>query len=218
MRASSLNLQSSEVPTILCLGAHSDDIEIGALATILGLAGKYPSAHIFWVVFSAIGDRKDEARASAEYCVKGFGASDILLHEFHDGHFPQETADIKSKFEALKADCKPDLILTHYRDDRHQDHGVISDLTWQTFRNHMILEYEIPKYDGDFGVPNVFSPASTEIRDEKLAVLEKYFGSQRSKSWFTADLFSSLMRLRGMECNAPSGFAEAFYGRKILID
>lgn len=217
MLALDLDCKDSDTLNILCLGAHSDDIEIGALATILGLIRRYENANVTWAVFSAIGPRKDEAMASATHCTQGAGDAEIRTYEFEDGYFPQDIAAIKSEFEDLKKHRNPDLILTHYRHDLHQDHRAISDLTWQTFRNHLILEYEIPKYDGDLGVPNVFSPVSQELCEEKVQILDRFFGSQRSKSWFTDDLFTGLMRLRGMECQSPTRYAEAFYCRKAVI-
>ena len=217
MQTINFDILPTATSSILCLGAHSDDIEIGALATILGLARKYSSAQVTWVVFSARGERAEEASASADHCTGGYSAADILLHEYRDGYFPQQVGPIKSEFDALKQRCNPDIIFTHNRSDRHQDHRVISDLTWQTFRNHLILEYEIPKYDGDFGVPNLFNSVSQDLCDEKLLVLERYFSSQRSKSWFTSDLFMALMRLRGMECNSNTALAEAFYCRKLVL-
>lgn len=204
-------------PLLVFLGAHSDDIEIGALATILELKSAYPGANVVWVVLGASGVRADEARASAEHCCKGFRSSRILTHSVRDGHFPSNLTALKDAFEALKEFGAPDLVLTHYRDDAHQDHRAVADVTWQTFRDHTILEYEIPKYDGDLGRPNVFSPVSKATMEEKLKVLESFFGSQRQRSWFTRDTFVSLMRLRGIECNSESGYAEAFYARKILL-
>lgn len=211
------NFDAGKSPDILCLGAHSDDIEIGALATVLHLAKAYPSARVTWAVFSASGERSDEARSSAEYCTQGFSESNIRLFEFPDGHFPQELTAIKAAFEELKTVCSPDLVLTHYREDRHQDHRTISDVTWQTFRDHLVLEYEIPKYDGDFGIPNFFVPASQEFCKQKLEILDRFFGSQRSKGWFNEDLFMAVMRLRGMECRSPTDYAEAFYVRKAVF-
>lgn len=213
----SLNLEGRRDPTILCLGAHSDDVEIGACATILGLAEKYPEGRIAWTVFAASGQREAEARASAEYCVDGFAGAEIRLHAFPDGFFPAEAARLKEVFESLKAECRPDLIFTHYRHDLHQDHRQISDLTWQTFRDHLILEYEVPKYDGDFGTPSLFCPVPAHLHEAKLAALDRFFATQKAKPWFTAEVFSAVMRLRGMECRSPSGYAEAFYCRKAVF-
>ncbi|MEX0914978.1 MAG: PIG-L deacetylase family protein [Wenzhouxiangellaceae bacterium] len=203
--------------SILCLGAHSDDIEIGAGATVLELARRYPEARIAWHVFAGAGSRGEEARASAEHFTRGYASANIAVHEFRDGYFPAQLADLKPQLEAAKAASKPDVVLTHFRGDLHQDHRTISDVTWQTFRDAFILEYEIAKYDGDLGAPNFFVPISVDAYKEKLESLERFFGSQRSKDWFTADTFSALMRLRGVECRAASGYAEAFYVRKGVL-
>ncbi|MGI9328399.1 MAG: PIG-L deacetylase family protein [Pseudomonadales bacterium] len=211
------HLSEKVTPHILCLGAHSDDIEIGALATILSFADRHPEAHIDWVVFSATGSRRAEATDSAEYCTRGYRDANVQINEFQDGHFPMQAGAIKAEFESLKARCEPDLILTHYRHDRHQDHAVISDLTWQTFRNHLILEYETPKYDGDLGIPNLFNAVAQTLADQKIAVLDQFFVTQQKKSWFDPETFSALMRLRGIECHSESGYAEAFHCRKLLL-
>lgn len=202
--------------TILALGAHSDDIEIGAGGTIRKLIRENPGARIVWVVLSALGQRAEEARRSAERFLKGAGDSEVVLHGFRDGHFPAEWADVKTVFEGLKA-FAPDLVLTHYGEDRHQDHRVISELTWNTFRDHPILEYEIPKYDGGLGSPNVFVPVAHQDADEKIAALMACFPTQAGKDWFDDLTFRGLMRLRGLECRSTSGLAEAFYARKIRI-
>ena len=204
-------------PEILCLGAHSDDIEIGALATIMNIARNHPTAKVTWVVFSAIGDRADEAHTSAHRCTRDFETADIRLYEYRDSFFPSAADAIKATMSQLRDDCRADIVFTHGRDDRHQDHRVISDLTWQVFRDNLILEYEVPKYDGDFGIPNLFQPVSEDLADEKVSILEEFFSSQRSKRWFTPDLFRAVMRLRGMECNSASGMAEAFFCRKAVL-
>ena len=157
------------------------------------------------------------ARASAEAFLADAARSVVELAEFKDGFFPYQGADIKSWFEALKRRTSPELILCHSRNDAHQDHREVSMLTWNTFRDHAILEYEIPKWDGDLGQPNVFIPASRMLMDRKAKLLHKHFGTQRSKDWFDAQTFMGLARLRGAECRAPDGFAEAFHGRKILV-
>lgn len=203
--------------SVLCIGAHSDDIEIGAGATILGWIDRGVRLDVHWVVLSAQGSRGDEARASAEAFLAGSERSVIELAEFKDGFFPYQGADIKIWFEALKRRASPDVILCHSRSDAHQDHREVCALTWNTFRNHAILEYEIPKWDGDLSQPNVFIPASKTLMDRKTKLLRNHFGTQRSKDWFDAQTFLGLARLRGMECRAPDGFAEAFHGRKITV-
>jgi LmbE family N-acetylglucosaminyl deacetylase len=202
---------------ILCLGCHSDDIEIGCGGTILRLAGKYPGCVFHWVVFSAIGIREAEARHAAVQFVEPSRLKGPLLKTFPDGFMPYMGSEVKAVFEELKQAVSPDLIFTHNRKDAHQDHRLIAELTWNTFRDHLILEYEIPKYDGDMGQPGVFVPLSAEMCERKVDLIMDAFRSQHGKRWFQRETFLSLMRLRGMECNAPSGYAEAFYGRKLVL-
>lgn len=214
-----LNL-SSETPTgplnILCLGCHSDDIEIGCGGTILRLAHEHPEWIFHWVVFSAIGERAVEARNSALQFVETSQLRPTYF-TFRDGFMPYEGVAIKQAFEAIKQNVTPDLILTHSRSDVHQDHRMIAEMTWNTWRNHFILEYEIPKYDGDMGQPNVFVPLALEDCAKKVRLIMEGFPSQHAKRWFQQDTFMALLRLRGMECNAPSDFAEAFYARKMVL-
>lgn len=203
--------------TILCLGSHSDDIEIGCGGTILRLLAEYPSCVIHWVVFSAIGVRKAEAERGAELFAGSNHHDRVVLKEFRDGFMPFVGAEVKEVFEDLKRTIKPDIIFTHRRNDAHQDHRLISELTRNTFRDHFILEYEIPKYDGDMGQPTVFVPLETDTSQTKVRNLMEAFQSQRTKRWFEESTFFALMRLRGMECNAPSGYAEAFYSHKMML-
>ena len=201
---------------VLCLGCHSDDIEIGCGGTILRLIDEYPGCQFHWVVFSAIGEREGEARQGAERFAGTDRLSGLRLGSFRDGFMPFEGANVKAVFEELKS-VSPDVIFTHRRDDAHQDHRLIAELTWNTFRDHLILEYEIPKYDGDLGRPNVFMPLEADVIQKKVGYLMEVFKSQRSRRWFEDQTFLSLSRLRGMECNAPSGYAEAFYSRKLAL-
>jgi LmbE family N-acetylglucosaminyl deacetylase len=202
---------------ILCLGAHADDIEIGCGGTILRLTEQYPGCVLHWVVFSALGVREAEARRAATLFA-GFAAlKELLLKTFPDGFMPFVGAEVKAVFEALKQAVSPDVIFTHNRRDAHQDHRLIAELTWNTFRDHLILEYEIPKYDGDLGQPSVFVPLPSEVYQQKVRAIMEAFPSQHSKHWFEEETFLALMRLRGMECHAPSGFAEAFYCRKLVL-
>jgi LmbE family N-acetylglucosaminyl deacetylase len=203
-------------PTILCLGSHSDDIEIGCGGTILRLSQRYPNCKFQWVVFSAAGIRKTEAQRAAELFLGDNIGPGPMLQSFDDGFMPFAGAEVKKVFEQLKT-ISPDLILTHNRRDAHQDHRLIAELTWNTFRDHLILEYEIPKYDGDMGQPNVFIPLEAEQYQKKIRFIMDAFQSQRAKRWFREETFLALMRLRGMECNAPSGYAEAFYSRKLVL-
>jgi LmbE family N-acetylglucosaminyl deacetylase len=201
---------------VLCLGSHSDDIEIGCGGTILRLIEDYPGCVFHWVVFSAIGARKAEAQRGAELFAGPKRLKQTLLKDFRDGFMPYDGAEIKKVFEELKT-VQPDLIFTHTRKDAHQDHRLISELTWNTFRDHFILEYEIPKYDGDLGQPSVFVPLESVVYKKKIENLMDAFQSQRSKRWFEDSTFLALMRLRGMECNSSSGHAEAFYNRKLVL-
>jgi LmbE family N-acetylglucosaminyl deacetylase len=201
---------------VLCLGAHSDDIEIGAGGFILKLIRESTvPVDVDWVVFSAPPRREKEARKSADLFLKGARRKRVIVKHFKDGFFPYDQK-VKRVFESLKP-ASPDIVLTHYRNDRHQDHRVLSDLAWNTFRDHLILEYEIPKFDGDLGSPNCFVPLDKSICEQKVQFLHDAFGTQRDKHWFTAETFLGLMRLRGMECRSRHGYAEAFYVRKAVI-
>jgi LmbE family N-acetylglucosaminyl deacetylase len=201
---------------ILCLGAHSDDIEIGCGGTILRLAEEHPNCEFYWVVFSAEGVRGSEAARAADL----FAGSRLrapLLKKLRDGFMPWLGVEVKDIFERELKHLSPDLIMTHNSNDAHQDHHLISQLTWNTFRDHFILEYEIPKYDGDMGRPGVFVPLERRHCEAKVQRLMEAFRSQQAKRWFEPETFTSLMRLRGMECASPSGYAEAFYGRKLVL-
>jgi LmbE family N-acetylglucosaminyl deacetylase len=202
---------------VLCVGAHSDDIEIGCGGTILRLQAEHPKWEFTWVVFGADGRRGREAEKSAEKFLKHAGRKNVEILKFRDGFFPYEGARIKEYFERMKERVSPDLIFTHYRHDLHQDHRLISELTWNTYRDHMILEYEIIKYDGDLGTPNCYVPLDPGICKRKINYIRTCFPTQRSKVWFSDDAFYSILRLRGIESNAPGGYAEGFYGRKIVF-
>jgi LmbE family N-acetylglucosaminyl deacetylase len=217
MRSLSTLGDGSSPLNVLCLGAHSDDLEIGCGGTILQLSEKYPNSVFHWVVFSAVGVREAEAKAAAPLFVPAERLKGPLLKTFRDAFMPFTGAEVKGVFEQLKEAVSPDLIFTHNRKDAHQDHRLLAELTWNTFRDHLILEYEIPKYDGDLGQPNLFVPLASDVCDKKVRYIMDSFESQRSKPWFREDTFLSLMRLRGMECNSPSGYAEAFYCRKIVL-
>ena len=203
--------------SVLCLGAHSDDIEIGVGATLLDLMAKGVRLDVLWCVLSGADDREREARSSAAEFLAEAASAKVEVMSFRDGFFPEQGEPIKSWFEALKMRFDPDLILTHRRDDAHQDHREVSRLTWNTFRDHFILEYEIPKWDGDIGQPNLYVPVSATVLQRKIDLLMLHFGSQRSKQWFDEETFRGLARLRGMECRAPERYAEAFFGRKLSL-
>jgi LmbE family N-acetylglucosaminyl deacetylase len=202
---------------ILLLGSHCDDIEIGCGGTLLKLVKQIKQPEIFWVVMSSDNRRKKEALASARAFLESVKLKKIVIKDFKNGFFPFAGSEIKEYFEKLKNTISPDLIFTHYRHDLHQDHRLISDLTWNTFRDHLILEYEIPKYDGDLASPNLYVHLDEAICKKKVEKLLMYFNSQREKGWFSEDLFFSIMRIRGIESNAPTKFAEAFYTRKMVI-
>jgi LmbE family N-acetylglucosaminyl deacetylase len=201
---------------ILALGAHADDIEIGCGGTILRFLDENPATEVVWVVFGASEQRRTEALESANLFLANAQRKEIVIKEFRDGYFPYIGTEIKNFFEELKRKYAPDLILTHYRGDLHQDHRLVSELTWNTFRNHLILEYEIVKYDGDLGTPNFFVPLTESIARKKIQTIVECFRSQNGKRWFTEDAFSSILRLRGVESNASDKYAEAFYSRKMV--
>lgn len=210
----SLGDLAREVEKLLVVGCHPDDVEIGAGGTILSLLRARPDVRVTWVVLAASPERHAEARACAEAFLTGASDADVRIHDFRDGFLPYSGGAVKEVFEGLK-DVEPDLVLTHARHDLHQDHRLACELTWNTFRRHLILEYEIPKYDGDLGAPNLFVPLGDDVVDEKLRLLVAHHRSQQGKHWFDDDLFRSLMRLRGMECGARH--AEAFTARKLLL-
>jgi LmbE family N-acetylglucosaminyl deacetylase len=216
MRALTL-AEAGDRLSILSLGAHSDDIEIGAGAMLLTLAARGVRLDIHWCVLSAAGEREKEARASATAFLRDAASAQIEVMDFRDGFFPDQGTAIKSWFEALKTRVNPDLILTHYREDAHQDHREVCRLTWNTFRNHCILEYEIPKWDGDIGRPNLYLPVTASALQRKIDLLAAQFATQCSKHWFDVETFRGLARLRGMECRAPERYAEAFFARKLAV-
>lgn len=209
-------LPSDRPPVILCLGAHSDDIEIGCGGTLLRLCAEYPQCQIHWVVLSGDHARQAEAKASAQ-ALAGERLRGLVQKNFRDGFMPYLGTEIKEFFEAELKSIAPDLIFTHQRNDLHQDHRLVSELSLNTFRNHLILEYEIPKYDGDLGQPAVYISFANGEHERKVEILMENFVSQRSKRWFDERTFFALMRLRGMECNAPAGYAEGFFVRKIAV-
>jgi LmbE family N-acetylglucosaminyl deacetylase len=201
---------------LLFLGAHCDDVEIGCGGTILRLAEEHPEASFTWVTFASTPERKREAETSASRFLEGVKEHRVEVNAFRESYFPFVGAELKDHFETLKRHA-PDVVFTHAREDRHQDHRIVSDLTWNTFRDHLVLEYEIPKWDGDLGQPNCFVPLARETVQRKARLLLECFPSQATRSWFTADTFTSLARLRGIECNAPEGHAEAFTLRKAVL-
>jgi len=202
---------------ILCLGAHSDDIEIGCGGTILSLIESCPDTEFYWLVLTSTPERAREADRSARAFLRRVPNKTIDVKSFRDGFLPHDGAPVKECFEELKQAFAPDVIFTHFRHDLHQDHRFACELTWNTFRNHLIFEYEIPKYDADLRSPNVFVPLSEPVCRAKVSLLMRCFGTQRSKRWFSEDLFRGLMRLRGVEAASPTGYAEGFHCRKMLL-
>ena len=212
-----MQLSISSAKSVLCLGAHSDDIEIGCGGTLLAMLEQNPNLRIDWVVFSAAGDRGSEAKASFRAWCKSALNCKLHLFEFTDTLFPTQLAELKQTLSDLSKTVAPDIVLTHRLEDAHQDHRTIAEITWNAFRNHWILEYEIPKYEGDLGRPNVYVPLSKETAERKLALLMGEFESQQSKPWYARHTFQSIMQLRSIECRSESGYAEAFYGRKQIL-
>lgn len=202
---------------LLCLGAHSDDIEIGCGGAVLRWLAEVRELHVTWVVLSAPGERAMEARRSAKALLAGAASVEVVIGDFSDAHFPSETARLKAFLSDIAQRTTADLVLTHRLEDRHQDHRTVGELTWQTWRDHLVLEYEIPKYEGDLGQPNVYVPLPAETAQRKVQHLMTHFGTQRSKGWFAEATFQGLMALRGIECRAPSGQAEAFHARKVVL-
>lgn len=202
---------------ILCLGAHCDDIEIGCGGTLLKLKSQYSKIRIKWVVFASNEIRKKEALKSASLFLEGIEKTNVTVLDYRDGFLPSVWSEVKGTFENIKDEFQPDVIFTHYREDLHQDHRTINELTWNTFRNHLILEYEIPKFDGDLGKPNLFVPLEESILEKKKRFLIESFESQLNKHWFDDVLLSSLPRIRGVECASNTRYAEAFYSRKLIV-
>ncbi len=212
-----LNNDKKPLRTVLCLGAHCDDIEIGCGGTVLKLIQQYPDLQFHWVIFSSDPQRAREAQESAALFLAGAGSRQVIVKDFKNSFFPYVGEQIKNYFEELRRAVQPDLIFTHYRHDLHQDHRLIADLTWNSFRDHLILEYEILKYDGDIGAPNFFVELDETLCRRKLDHLMRCYRTQREKHWFTEDAFLSLLRIRGIEANSSGRYAEAFYCKKAVI-
>ena len=212
-----LKLDLTPAATVLCIGAHCDDIEIGCSGALLELQQRTPGLAFHWVIFSSDGEREQESRGAAERMLGAAPACTVDVQRFRGSYLPFEGAAVKDYFETIAARVKPDVVFTHYLEDRHQDHRLLAELTWNTFRRHLILEYEIPKYEGDLGHPNVYVPLAKAVVERKVDMLMESFPSQHQRSWFSRDLFLAHLRLRGIECNAESGFAEAFHARKLTL-
>jgi LmbE family N-acetylglucosaminyl deacetylase len=208
---------SAQIRRVLCIGAHCDDVEIGCGSTLMTLARARPDLHFTIAVFASEDGRGAESDRALSQLLGPRSRWELRFGAFKNSYFPAQWADIKQHMEQLRSHAEPDLVMTHRRDDLHQDHRTLGELTWNAFRDHAIWEYEIPKFDGDLGAPNLFVPADAALVDRKIDILMGSFASQLSKSWFTPDTFRGLMRLRGIECQAPSGFAEAFTVRKAVL-
>ena len=202
---------------VLAIGAHADDIEIGCGGTLLRLVAEHPNLSVDWVVLSGLGERAGEAADSAAAFLQGAAETRVTVEQFRDGFFPYLGGAVKEFFEQLKSRVAPDLVLTHRLEDRHQDHRLVAELTWNTFRDHLVLEYEVPKYEGDLGQPNLFVPLTQDQCERKVELLRKCFPSQAGRAWFSDDTFMALLRLRGVESNAPGRYAEAFHARKLVL-
>lgn len=212
-----LSLRRQPIRSVLCLGAHADDIEIGCGGALLQLMCEQPELDVTWVVLSATPQRAEEARASAAAYLQGAATHRVILESFRDSYFPYEGALVKEAIERIRRETNPDLIFTHRRDDLHQDHRLVSELTGCAWRDHLTLEYEIPKFDGDLATPNAYLPLTPELAERKVQLLNEFFPSQRAKPWFTPDTFLGLMRIRGIECNSPGRYAEGFHARKFVL-
>ena len=212
-----LEAARGEKLSILCLGAHCDDIDIGCGGALLALLDQHPGVDVTWVAFSARGERAKELQRSARRFLRKAGAARVVTHDYRDGFLPAHFTAVKEDFERLKKLPSPAVIFTHRRDDRHQDHRVVAELTWNTFRDHPILEYEVPKYEGDLATPSAYVALKPAQVERKIRILLDSYRTQRAKLWFTADTFRGLMRLRGIESGAPSGWAEGFYASKLLL-
>jgi len=212
-----INLRHDKISSILCLGSHADDIEIGCGGTLLKLLAENPDIAVTWVVLSGNEHRREEARQSAEQFLERTGSKQIIIKDFPDSFFPYDGEPIKRFIHQLQQENAPDVVFTHRREDMHQDHRIVAEITWNAFRNHLIMEYEIPKYEGDLGQPNVYVPLEEPVCRRKIDSLLNAFPTQQTKPWFSADTFWALLRIRGLECHSPSRFAEGLYCRKMTL-
>lgn len=212
-----LDIETSRPLKVLCIGAHCDDIEIGCGGTLLKLFATYPNSFCYWVILCSTAERERECRNSAETFLAGVREREVAINHFRDGYLPFQGTDLKDYFESLKGDISPDIVFTHHRHDLHQDHRMVADLTWNTFRNHLILESEIPKYDGDLRSPNLFVELDESHCRQKIDHILAYYKTQKTRTWFDEDTFWALLRLRGLEAHSPTGLAEGFHVRKALL-
>ena len=202
---------------VLCIGAHCDDIEIGCGGALLALQAARRPLTVDYALLSGTAERCREAAGAMRRFVRPSCRGELLTGDFSDGRFPAEYAGIKDWFETLKRRPRPDVIFCHERQDRHQDHRIVNEMVWNTFRDQLILEYEIPKWDGGLGEPAVYVPLTARQAARKADLLLASYATQAGRDWFTRDTFMALTRLRGVECRSPSGHAEAFHGRKLRL-
>ncbi|HUG70550.1 MAG TPA: PIG-L deacetylase family protein [Pirellulaceae bacterium] len=212
-----MKLQLQDVRSILCLGAHPDDIEIGCGATVAQVARACPQAQFTYVLLSGSPERAREAEVAIRRLLPSTSQPRVILKSFRDSFFPYQGGEIKEFFHGLALEVAPDLIFTHRREDLHQDHRLLAELTYNAFRAQLVFEYEIPKYDGDLTTPNVYVPLSRQQAEMKIETIMESFGSQHDKRWFTQDTFWATLRIRGIECHSESGLAEGLYCRKAQI-
>lgn len=200
--------------TVLAVGAHSDDVEIGSGGTLLTLAAALPEVRAHVVVLSATPTRAGEAQAGARRFLPG-GRVDVEVHDLPDGRYPGHWAGLKDRLEELARRVRPDLILAPRLDDAHQDHRTVARLVRTVWRDHLVLGYEIPKYDGDLPRPNLYVPLTAEVLQEKLRLLRTCFPSQADRDWFDDEVFRGLARLRGVESRCR--YAEGFEVTKLVL-
>jgi LmbE family N-acetylglucosaminyl deacetylase len=200
--------------SILAIGAHPDDIEIGAGGALLSLAAAYPGLQARYVVMTGTAERHQEAHSAASAFLPSADVR-IDLHELPEGRFPAVWAQVKDALEEVARSCSPDLVLAPTRADAHQDHRTIGEIVSTVFRDQLYLGYEIPKWDGDLGQPSMYFPLSAGVARRKVELLHKCFPSQRGRDWWDDEVFLGMARLRGMECRAP--YAEAFTCTKAVI-
>lgn len=209
--------QADRALQIVCIGAHCDDIEIGCGGSLVALSQAYPLSHFHCWVFSGNAARAAESRACLTQLLDAERFT-LQVFDHRDGYFPAQWAQVKERLATLSQTINADLVFTHTARESHQDHRVLAELTWNHFRRHTVLEYEIAKYEGDLGRANFYIPLSTEQFEAKLSALLSAFPSQASKGWFTRNTFEAIARLRGVESHATSGYAEAFRARKSVLD
>lgn len=217
MLTAQLGTEAGRPLTILCLGAHSDDVEIGCGGTLLRLLAEHPGSTVHWVTFSATSERADETRSSAAAFTAEAARLELDIFDFAENHFPSQLRELKEQMGSVARTVTPDVVFTHRREDLHQDHSTIAELTWQAFRDHVVLEYEIPKFEGDLGHPNLFVPLSADQARRKVDLICEHFATQADKPWFRPEVFTGLMAVRGVECVAPGGYAEGFTARKLVL-